>query len=67
MTAQKVQPWKGRWPQNISSASTFDPNTFPCATGPGKGAQPNEANSADGTKVMRIDTVERFVAQLGSN
>lgn len=64
MESQKIQPWKGKWPQNISSTTFSDPMAFPFATGPGKGAQPNEANCADGTKVMRIDNIDKFVEQI---
>jgi hypothetical protein len=67
MAPQKIQPWKGKWPQNISTITPVDPTAFPFATGPGKGAQPNEAHSADGTKVMRIDEVDKFVKQLKDN
>jgi len=64
MESDKTQPWKGKWPNNISPETKLDPASFPCATGPGKGAQPNEANSADGTKVMRLDNIPQFLELL---
>lgn len=42
----------------------MDPTAFSFTTGGGKGAQPNETNCADGTKVMRIDKVDKFVKEL---
>lgn len=63
----RIQPWKGKWPNNISAVEKMDPSVFPCAAGPGKGAQPNEAHSADGTKVMRLDKITQFLEDLKAN
>ena len=66
MSEPMKQPWKNFWPSK--GLPTIDPVaigfTFPGAAGGGRGASPHEMNSADGTKVMRLDNLESFITSL---
>ena len=62
--SNKIRPWQSHWPQNTSSTAHLDPKKFARAAGGSKGAQPNQENFVDGTKVARIDSMARFLNEL---
>ncbi|KAJ5949544.1 hypothetical protein N7454_001128 [Penicillium verhagenii] len=61
---EKIQPWKAHWPQSTMSSAHLDPNKFARAAGSSKGASPNQDIFVDGTKVYRLDDMERFIGDL---
>lgn len=62
--SSQTQPWKANWPNNVSDESKYDPSRFAKSLGGGKGAQPLQNASADGTRVMRLDKIEDFIESL---
>jgi len=62
MDGNKSQPWKPFWPPLRATGLSCCASAV-CAN---KGAQPYETSFADGTKVMRLDNFEDFVAELNA-
>lgn len=62
--SSKSQPWKTNWPNNLGDDSKHDPSRFAKSLGGGKGAQPLQNASADGTRVLRLDKFKEFIKTL---
>jgi len=61
----KIQPWVSRWPENTGSkAQQGGVHKRTYLANAQKGAQPKDASCTDGTKVMRLDTVDSFLTAL---
>lgn len=69
----KSQPWKDHWPPDVtekqsdessSSGSSSSESSSQQGNMSGKGAQPNNATAADGTKVLRLDKISQFISDF---
>jgi len=60
----RIQPWKGHWPQNIGDRSVYlDKAIFSKALS-GRGATPNMGETADGSRIFRLDTVDDLLGSI---
>jgi len=72
--AVRIQPWVNHWPENAKHTLPQSQSQSQSQDGgvhkrtylayAQKGAQPKDASCTDGTKVMRLDTVESFLTAL---
>ena len=60
----RAQPWKGHWPQNIGDRSVYLNKAKFSKALSGRGATPNMGETADGSKIFRLDTVDDLLGSI---